>query len=158
LTGLYNRRYFTDTATEELAYCNKSEHPFSILMLDIDHFKNVNDTYGHAVGDAVLKIFASRMKETVRHGTITARYGGEEFIAALPSTNLANAAKTAERILESINKNPFKITDDLSIPITVSIGVAANKNSTQTLSSIIENADTALYTAKSEGRNRVVLG
>ena len=157
LTGLFNRRYFIDSANEDLKHCNKSGHPFSIIILDIDFFKKVNDTYGHGIGDEVLKIFASRIKETLRHGTIVARYGGEEFIVALSSANLENAAITADRILRNVGSKPFEIDEKLSIPITVSVGVATNVDSAMTLTDIITNADKALYQAKNDGRNRVVL-
>ncbi|MCL2873781.1 MAG: sensor domain-containing diguanylate cyclase [Defluviitaleaceae bacterium] len=155
LTGLYNRRYFMDTAETSLQNCKKQDQDFSIIMLDIDHFKCVNDKYGHNIGDEVLKIFAKRIKQVLRRDAVAARYGGEEFIIMLPKANKENAMNTALRIHENIIKLPF-VTNELVIPVTASVGVAAKTEGVLTLQEIINTADAAVYTAKNDGRNRVV--
>jgi diguanylate cyclase (GGDEF)-like protein len=155
LTQLFNRRYFMEAAQRDLENCYKHRQPFSVLMLDIDYFKRVNDTYGHAFGDEVLKIFAERVKSVLRQGTVAARYGGEEFVLAMPSADSDGAYKTAKRILSAVSEEPF-VVNDVSLDVTVSIGIATTTSGAELpLAGIIAQADTALYTAKNEGRNRV---
>jgi len=156
LTDMFNRRYFMDNSELALQESIKSNHDFSIVMMDIDYFKKINDTYGHSVGDDVLKIFAMRIRHVLRDGEIAARYGGEEFIVALPKTSKEDALATANRIQDNIRKLPF-IMDGLSIPVTASIGVASKSEVSKTMQSIIDAADAAVYEAKNAGRNMVIL-
>ncbi len=130
------------------------------MLLDIDHFKSVNDTYGHQIGDEVLKWFAEKLRESVRAVDLPARFGGEEFLVVLPETDDAGAAVIADRTRRKIAENPFVRRQEngrtLEIPITVSVGVAGmNKMDTET--ELIKAADKALYQAKADGRNRVVV-
>ena len=155
LTGARNRRYFMETAERELHSCIDGEHDFAIVMFDIDHFKLVNDTYGHAIGDEVLKIVVARTIHALKHDTLVARYGGEEFVVMLPRVSHENALKTATQILERIESTPF-VTEGLEIKVTVSLGVASLTADCAMLPDIIKNADKALYYAKETGRNRAV--
>ena len=157
LTGLYNRRYFMDNSEEALQDCIDNNYDFSIVMMDIDYFKKINDTYGHSVGDEVLKIFAKRLKHVLRNSEIVARFGGEEFIVALPKARKVSALIAAHRVHGNVRKLPF-VVGDLSIPVTTSIGVATKERVSDTLQSIIDAADTAVYEAKNGGRDRVVSG
>jgi len=154
LTNIYNRRYFFETAERELQESNASDQQFSILMIDIDRFKLINDQYGHQIGDEVLKILAKRVKKVLRPSAVLARYGGEEFIVMLKRTNVEDATTTAWRILKTVERSAFSI-EGQRIKVTVSVGVAAKTSPEQSLSNIIEKADTALYQAKNAGRNTV---
>ncbi|MCL2193672.1 MAG: diguanylate cyclase, partial [Treponema sp.] len=155
LTGARNRRYFMETAERELHSCTDGGQDFAIIMFDIDHFKRVNDTYGHAIGDEVLKIVVARTIHALKQDTLVARYGGEEFVIMLPRVSHENAMKTASQILERIVSSPF-VTEGLEISVTVSLGVASKTEDCTMLPDIIKNADKALYYAKETGRNRVV--
>ena len=125
------------------------------MILDIDHFKAVNDTYGHEAGDEVLRIFASRIKAVVRTVDMLCRLGGEEFIIVMPETRIDVAAKVAERIRDSVNATMFPIEKGLrAIPITVSIGIADRRNDREA-DALLKRADKALYRSKHDGRNRV---
>ncbi|MCL2398435.1 MAG: diguanylate cyclase [Defluviitaleaceae bacterium] len=154
LTGLYNRRYFMEEAKRTFELSSQNNFPFSILMLDVDHFKKINDTYSHMVGDEVLKILTMRVLRVLRDNSIMARYGGEEFIIMLKDTNLENALKAASRIQKTIASSNFSI-DSLDIKITASVGVASNTNLNLSLQDIIANADAAMYRAKKAGRNTI---
>lgn len=156
LTGLYNHRYFQDKLTEEFVRAKRYELPLSNILMDIDYFKKINDTYGHAVGDVVLKGIGSMLKGSTRKDIDTpARYGGEEFAIILPHTELSKALKVAERLRKAVAEHPFKVPSG-QISITVSFGVAAiphpEINDKQTL---IKASDEALYRAKEKGRNKV---
>ncbi|MCL2223064.1 MAG: diguanylate cyclase [Oscillospiraceae bacterium] len=160
LTGVHNRRYFTETAEHELQSCIETNRDFSIIMVDIDHFKSVNDRYGHTVGDEVLKIFAARIRHVLKHDTSLTRYGGEEFVVTLPGVNQDDAVKAAWRINKAIEKSPFLI-EGLEIKITASLGVASfgvtsREAGCKTLSEILISADKVLYQAKDAGRNTVI--
>ena len=155
LTGARNRRYFNEAAEQELRVCIDSERDFSIIMFDIDHFKRVNDTYGHDAGDEVLKIVVARACHTLKKDTLLARYGGEEFIVALPNVAPSVAAEIASHIRERIARNPF-LAGDQEIAVTVSLGVASRAHDRETLQDVIRSADKALYRAKQSGRNKVV--
>jgi diguanylate cyclase (GGDEF)-like protein len=144
-----------EAAERELQRCAQEGLPYSLIMIDADYFKRVNDTYGHPVGDVVLKILVARVLNTLKQDTLVARYGGEEFIVSLPEIYHDNVLGTAERIRQNIESDSFKI-DDLSISVTISLGVASMSAQTDTLSEIISNADKALYQAKQTGRNKVV--
>ena len=154
LTGLYNRGDFDKKLQEELNRALRYERSVSLLMLDIDFFKNVNDTYGHQAGDEVLKSIATIISISIRNSDYAARYGGEEFTVILPETNTTEAIALAERIKNAVEKNEFKLSDNTTINLTISIGVAS---STKGISPecLIEVSDNALYKAKENGRNRV---
>ena len=163
LTGWNNRRYLTVRLGEELARARRERTGLVCLMLDIDHFKRVNDTWGHAAGDVVLKELAHRIESQVRASDVAARYGGEEFVVLLPDTNVEAAEKLAERIREEIAASPIGLPSGESITITASIGIAEvapapDARDLKTLGdSLIARADVALYAAKSAGRDRVMV-
>ncbi|MBB4659387.1 PleD family two-component system response regulator [Parvularcula dongshanensis] len=163
LTGLYNRRYLATQLPRLMQEARSKGKPLSLMLLDIDHFKRVNDTLGHDVGDMVLKETAERLRLSVRGVDLACRYGGEEFIFVMPDTDTTFAEIVAERLRASIAKDPVKLPDDglgsSELGVTVSIGVASmDPNDTiETPQSLIKAADEALYRAKDEGRNRVVL-
>lgn len=157
VTGLYNRHYLTSHLDTRMEAAQKQGKDLSILMMDIDHFKNVNDTYGHAVGDKVLKEFASRVGRNIRGVDLAARYGGEEFVVMMPETPADWALMIGNRLREEIANKPFDFSStEGEIAITVSIGVATSKEG-QTPAQLLEEADKALYEAKAAGRNRVVV-
>ncbi|MDP1715652.1 MAG: sensor domain-containing diguanylate cyclase [Anaerolineales bacterium] len=155
LTGIYNRHQLFEMGRREVHRSQRYHYPFSIIMLDIDHFKKVNDTYGHRIGDQVLAGLAERVSSLVRAIDIFARYGGEEFVLLLPDTRLSIAVKTAERLHMKILNSPIQ-TDAGPISITASLGVTELTDSTPSLTDLIDSADKNMYTAKSEGRNRIV--
>ena len=155
LTGLNNRRCFFDMAQIEFERALRYQHPVSIIMLDIDFFKNVNDSHGHLIGDAVLKIIADRCRMVLRSSDKIGRYGGEEFVILLPQTALSMAEKTAERIRKLVCDRPLLI-ENVKINMTVSLGVSCmDEESSLTLEQVLDQADQALYQAKQSGRNRV---
>ena len=155
LTGAYNRRYFLETAEKELAKAIINVEDLSLIMIDVDRFKNINDTYGHPVGDEVLKILVSRINGALRKGTVVARYGGEEFFVLLPGSNAQTALNTAERIRQRVGDEHFR-TKDIDVPVTISLGTASKPEKGVALEALIGNADKALYHAKNSGRNRTV--
>lgn len=156
LTQIYNRRGFADIATREIERAQRFGHSLALLFLDIDHFKEVNDTYGHAAGDQILSEIAERCKNTIRNVDVISRHGGEEFLVLLLESNLKNARIIANRVQSVIKEYPFQ-TDTGPISITVSIGIAEFNEQVNGLSTLIHNADMALYKAKSSGRNRVIV-
>ena len=156
LTGLHNRRYMTNHLTTQVATCGANGKHVCLLILDIDFFKQVNDSYGHPAGDEVLKEFASRLKANVRGIDLPCRFGGEEFVVVMPDTDVAFASSIAERLRAQVADAAFKIPDGTYIDVTVSIGVASTHGSQDTVEALLERADQALYRAKREGRNRVV--
>lgn len=164
LTGVHNRRYFEQRLLEETGRSRRQGTPLSCLILDIDHFKRINDTHGHQVGDWVLREAAGRIKAQLRLSDALVRYGGEEFAALLIQTDEATALAIAERIRQAIGDRPFLLSDQDRLSVTLSIGVAtsAGGNARAGLEAASENliarADQALYRAKEEGRNRVVSG
>lgn len=155
LTGLPNRRSFMDRGEIELARILRYESPLSILMLDIDHFKKINDTYGHQSGDLVLASVASTFQEVLRNVDISGRLGGEEFAVILPETGIEKATEVAERLREIISADKVTLTDGIEINYTVSIGVATLIEKTSNINMLLNEADKALYKAKQTGRNRV---
>jgi two-component system cell cycle response regulator len=157
LTGLYNTRYLYHRLEEEFSRANRYKMPISCLMMDIDLFKRINDTYGHKTGDKVLKEFAHILRINVRKSDILARYGGEEFIILLPNTTIEGALTEAERLSLCIKKHRFKSLKGRRA-ITVSIGVATSPHKDITSSDdLITCADTALFKAKNSGRSKVIL-
>jgi len=157
LTGLHNRRYMEShlgTLVEQAASRGK---PISILVLDIDFFKAINDTHGHAAGDDVLKEFSRRLKKAVRGIDLACRYGGEEFVVVMPDTDIGVATMVAERLRRRIASEPFPINQNSrTVPATISIGIAAMQSCEDKAAEIVRRADQALYRAKRDGRNRVV--
>lgn len=154
LTGIYNRRGLFQMGEFEFQRARRIQRPFSIMMFDIDHFKKINDTYGHAVGDQILQQLAQRCAKTSRATDLVGRYGGEEFVILLTETNLEAAKIIGERLRQSIQSTPFH-TESGELIITTSIGVTESIP-TDTLTTLIKRADAALYKAKNAGRNRVV--
>ncbi len=155
LTSLYNRRYFTERFEEEYSRAKKFELPLSLLMIDIDYFKKINDTYGHLVGDIVLKEVAFIIRENVREIDFVARYGGEEFIVILPETEKKDAFVVGERIVKKVDAHSIEAFDE-KVKVTVSVGVASFPEDSRYKEPLLEAVDRALYKAKKEGRNRVV--
>jgi diguanylate cyclase (GGDEF)-like protein len=156
LTGLLNHRLFQERLTGEFKRLNRLSGPLSLLLADIDHFKKVNDTYGHPVGDLVLKGVSGVITETIRDIDIPARYGGEEFGVILPGTDAVGAQKIAERLRRAVMAKTFT-ADDKTLKVTVSIGVATSPEDAESKEGLIEKADQALYHAKHGGRNRAVI-
>lgn len=152
LTGLYNRRYFQDELSRDFAAARRHRRDLSVLMVDLDHFKSFNDTYGHHVGDAVLVAVAQVLQGAVRIADRVARYGGEEFIVNLPDTDLVGAKVVAERIRKGIQDLKF---EEGIRPITVSVGVSSIQAQDERIAELIERADQALFAAKAKGRDRV---
>ncbi|MGD0887177.1 MAG: sensor domain-containing diguanylate cyclase [Thermodesulfovibrionales bacterium] len=156
LTGLYNHRHFQEKLSSELRRLRRFSDPLSLLLVDIDFFKKVNDSYGHPAGDEILRGVAKIIRGTVRHIDIPARYGGEEFAAILLGTNRDGARKMAERLRRAVTENRCSVNGK-DLTVTVSIGSATSPSDAETHEQIIEKADQALYHAKRTGRNRCVL-
>lgn len=155
LTKLFNRRYFLEKLEEEKNRCARSVKPFSIVLIDVDHFKAFNDSYGHNCGDFVLQSIASTMKETIRKQDIIARWGGEEFIILLPETSIEGCKIVAEKIKQKIATQVYTYQEkDLSVTITAGI---AMHNNDYSIDECIKKADDALYKGKKHGRNEVVI-
>jgi two-component system cell cycle response regulator len=155
LTGLNNRRYLETHLSALLDQAAHKGRSLALMILDIDHFKAVNDTYGHDAGDEVLKHFAQRMRRVVRSADLICRLGGEEFVIVMPDTTLAIAAKVGERVRAAIQSEPFKIDGaGRTIPVTTSVGIA-ERGSDANPEGLLRRADKALYESKSAGRNRV---
>ncbi len=154
LTGIYNRRYMESKLKEEFNRNKRYGGKFSLIMFDIDHFKAVNDNYGHQCGDFILKSVCSRVNSIIRNVDIFARYGGEEFCCMLPETPLDGAVLVAERFRAAIEKQDNKY-DDLNVKVTISLGVSHIKEDVSSPEMLLKKADDALYKAKNEGRNRV---
>ena len=154
LTRVHNRRYFEIHLSALVAEAADRGKALALMILDIDHFKGVNDTYGHGAGDKVLKSFADRIRKVLRTSDLVCRLGGEEFVVVMPDTRLEIAAKVAERVRGEIEKNRFPIDDGCAIDVTVSIGLA-ERGSDSAPEELFRRADRALYRSKSDGRNRV---
>lgn len=154
LTNVPNRRWFLDLARRELSRANRQHTSFCVMMMDIDHFKNVNDAFGHDAGDEVLKGLATRAASILRREDLFARFGGEEFVALLPGSNLEKAVDVAERIREYIAATGIRLNTGKVISVTISIGVAMYRTG-DSLDDLIKRADTALYEAKERGRDLV---
>jgi len=157
LTGMYNRRYFFERLEEYLRAARRHRLPLSVMMIDIDHFKRVNDTYGHPEGDRVLRGIADLIRSGLRVSDISARYGGEEFVILLPYTDEAEATRLAQRLLTTVSSHPFPLPKEAG-PITISIGLSQLDMEQPTSGeALIARADGALYQAKRAGRNRVTV-
>lgn len=161
LTKVYNRRYLDRRLEEEFARSKRYALDLSVLMLDVDHFKRVNDTYGHPAGDAVLSTLGSLLKASFRDLDIVARYGGEEFLVICTNTAIDGAALVAERVRQLIESHQIEMPDgsgaSQTIQIRISIGVAGLSASVGNKEELVQAADQALYRAKQEGRNRVIV-
>lgn len=155
LTGLYNHRYFQESLAVILHRANRYKYQFSILIIDIDNFKKVNDTYGHRAGDRVLKEVSERLALSMRQSDFLARYGGEELVAILNNTSYEQAMIAANKIISIINSKEFQLKSDLSIPVTISVGVAEYPRHAQSQAELIEIADQGLYIAKNSGKDKV---
>ncbi len=163
LTGWHNRRYLSVRLVEELARARRDQSGLVCLMLDVDHFKRINDTWGHAAGDAVLQELAHRIESQVRASDVAARFGGEEFIVLLPGTEVSSAKLLAERIRQAISESPITLPCKDTVTVTASIGISevrpkpGDADLKTVGDSLIARADVALYAAKSAGRDRVVI-
>lgn len=155
LTKIFNRKTYFEISEEIFELSKRQNEPFSILLIDIDHFKRINDTYGHLIGDEVLKFVSSNISKLLRKSDILGRYGGEEFIVTLPNTKLDNAKTIAEKINKYIYDNHY-VNETYNLQLSVSVGIAQIKKETN-LTDLIHKADEALYKAKNYGRNRVVV-
>lgn len=155
LTGVLNARAYYQVGDQLIQLANRNQDEYAVLFIDLDHFKSVNDTYGHAAGDVVLKSAAQCMQQTIRASDTLGRVGGEEFSIFLPNTDLQAASKVAENIRSAIESLNIEISPGNFLKITASIGVARNQQGAQTLTDLQKQADTAMYAAKKAGRNRV---
>ena len=152
LTNTLTRRYMDEACTTELARCHRTGHTMALLMMDLDHFKTINDTHGHQTGDRVLIEFAAKVHHLLRKNDLFGRFGGEEFVLLLPDTALDAALQVAERIRTAAIPSPNEVG------CTVSIGITLSQPTHDTLDKLLARADAALYQAKNTGRNRVVVG
>jgi two-component system cell cycle response regulator len=154
LTQVFNRRYFEDAIEREFSRSRRYARPLSLVLIDIDHFKKINDRYGHLAGDAVLKEVASTIRSRTRWEDVLARYGGEEFALLLPEIDLKGAAHLAEKVRKLVEKHTFTF-DGETIPVTLSAGAATVLKKGEQSVELIRRSDEKLYEAKSSGRNRV---
>ncbi len=157
LSGIYNRAAIVALLDREASRCKRTRQEMGVLIADIDHFKAINDTYGHSVGDEVIKQLALRMASSLRPYDSVGRYGGEEFLILIPNSTLSEARVVAERLRRSVATDKFVI-DQLAIPVTVSVGVSTTKGGVPEVNLALQTADSALYEAKNKGRNRVECG
>ena len=157
LTQIFNKRYFLETLERELSRARRYDRPLALVMFDIDHFKQCNDTFGHRAGDFVLREVADVVRERARKVDVLARYGGEEFAMILPEIDIRGATAFAEKIRAMIGESKFMF-EGRHIPVTISIGVAELTPDVATYDDLIKRADARLYKAKQTGRNRVVAG
>jgi len=154
LTGAYNREFLTQRLPQEIEAALERDRSLSVAMVDVDHFKAVNDQYGHGVGDAVLSEVARRLRSAIRTGDVLVRYGGEEFLVVLPKADAGRAWEVGERMRQRLSERSFDIGDGMALILRISVGIAQWRTG-ESMSSVIERADAALYDAKERGRNRV---
>ena len=155
LTNIYNSRYFGEISEKIIAITKRTKEPLSLLMIDIDTFKNINDSYGHNVGDEIIKLLANKLTSTIRKSDIVARFGGEEFAVILPNTNIKSAIEFADTLRVTIGKESYETKID-TIQFTISIGVDEfNHQEDTNIIDSLKRADSALYEAKRNGRNMV---
>ncbi|MCB1431978.1 MAG: PleD family two-component system response regulator [Alphaproteobacteria bacterium] len=157
LTGLYNRRYLETHLSQLMEHAANRGKPLSILTLDVDYFKAVNDTHGHDAGDRVLQEIAGRIRANIRNIDLACRTGGEEFVVVLPGTDIQTAERVGERIRRSVATRAFNASPDCHLTVTTSVGIAELNGFDDRVDDILKRADQALYRAKREGRNRVIL-
>jgi len=161
LTGVYNRRYLERRLGEEFSHARQFDSPLSILMIDVDHFKEINDTAGHYAGDQVIAQLAKLMQTTIRGSDVLVRYGGDEFIIVALNTSGEAAGAFAKKIVKHLHSHPLMVNNEtnstIEIKVTISIGVASLTEEITETNQIIRNADKALYCAKKEGRNRTIV-
>ncbi|WP_336790018.1 sensor domain-containing diguanylate cyclase [Paenibacillus sp. MMO-177] len=155
LSGLYNRRYFNIRLQEELAQSKRFNCPLSLICMDIDEFKQINDTYGHDAGDEAILKLASIITKLTRQEDVCARLGGDEFVILLPGTTLNELRGISERILQEVRDCHIKVSHNVDFSITVSIGAVESERSIYNKKTLLQRADTALYKAKEAGRNQV---
>jgi two-component system cell cycle response regulator len=156
LTGVYNRHYMNAHLDRKITEIDNTQQPVSVMIFDIDHFKRVNDTYGHASGDEVLRAVAQRVSGSIRDFDLLARYGGEEFVVIMPSTPADISLVVAERLCRKIGSEAFEVSgSQAALDITASIGVATTTDARETAGALLGRADAALYEAKNDGRNQV---
>lgn len=156
LTGVHNRRYFLELAQVELDRAFRLHHPFAIVLVDLDYFKQINDTYGHATGDLVLKTFTQICRNHIRAIDVFARFGGDEFALFLPGTDCATASQVIERVRAVLLANPIQV-DDTSVLLSLSAGVACLNAQRESFDQLLSRADHALYRAKQAGRNCIMV-
>ncbi len=158
LTGLYNRRFLEDYARKLIAMASRKATPFGLIMLDLDHFKNFNDRYGHEVGDRILREFSRTVTQAMREANLAARFGGEEFVVLLPDTGAQPCVVVAERIRRAVERMTVPSGQDKPLPpVTVSLGIAVYPEHGRTLEELLQASDKALYESKRAGRNRATL-
>ena len=157
LTGLLNRREMSRVLDEELQRARRYQRPMAVLWVDFDHFKDVNDTYGHAAGDSVLRSISRLLLGSVRSVDSIGRFGGEEFVIVLPEMDLEEAQETAERLRRKVAEEPQPLGNGEAVPLTISVGVAVYPDHGQTASTLCAAADKAMYLAKDRGRNCVAM-
>ena len=157
LTGLHNRRYMAGQLGALANRAARGGDPVAALMIDIDHFKKINDGFGHDTGDEVLREFAVRLASNVRAVDLPCRYGGEEFVVIMPGTQIADAERIAERIRRHVAGSPFRVAGAPEpLSVTISIGVAATLGEGDSAEALLKRADEAVYAAKAAGRNTVI--
>ena len=155
LTDIFNRRYLDETLDRELSRAARENYPVCVIMIDLDHFKRVNDTHGHEAGDLVLKAIARTLSEHSRRGDFACRYGGEEFVVVMPNMALETGYERAEDLRKSLNllRVPF---EHYSLSVTISMGIACFPENGQTRAAILRAADQAMYAAKEAGRDHIL--
>ncbi|WP_375191622.1 GGDEF domain-containing protein [Marinobacter sp.] len=157
LTGLYNRRELSRVMEEELERARRYQRPMALLWIDFDHFKDINDTYGHAAGDSVLRSVSRLLERSVRSVDSIGRFGGEEFVIVLPEMDLEEARETAERLRKRVSSSAQPLGDGQSVPLTISVGIAVYPDHGVSVPALCAAADKAMYLAKDRGRNCVAL-
>lgn len=155
LTGLHNRRYIDDLSKKLFHIAKRTKKDLSVMMLDIDNFKNINDTYGHTVGDEVLKVIAKIIKKNIRESDLSARFGSDEIIFLLPYTPIKYALILANKILSEIQKTYIELNQAKKLMVTVSVGISEIKSDDDQIENAIKRADDCLYQAKKFGKNMV---
>jgi diguanylate cyclase (GGDEF)-like protein len=155
LTSVINRRRFIDLATSEIKRATRLNHPMALALLDIDHFKHINDTYGHTIGDQALIALTRICKMNIRETDVLARIGGDEFVVLFPEATPREAGASMERVRLALTAQPVDLSGKL-VPLTISVGIVGLVSGAMSLDLLLERADQALYQAKETGRNRVV--
>ncbi len=157
LTGLFNRRFMEESLARELNRAARNRQSVGMIMMDVDHFKRINDRFGHETGDAVLRAIGHLLQSSSRGSDIPCRYGGEEFLLILPEASLAVTRQRAEQLQDRLRQLDFGLESEKPGPVTLSLGVAAYPQHGEVLEAVLRAADAALYQAKREGRDRTVV-